>query len=59
MIVWPTALYVVGLAPLARLMAEVTGAVAVAVAWLEVSPAPDAVALLVTEPALRSAWLIV
>ena len=33
--------------------------VAVAVAWFEVSPAPDAVALLVTEPALRSAWLMV
>src|SRR5450756_3160940 len=55
----PTALYVVGLADFVRLMVLVWLALTVAWASFEVSPAPWAVALFVTWPASRSAWVIV
>src|SRR5436189_24185 len=56
---WPTALYVVVSALLASVRALFWFAVTVAVASCEVAPLPDAVALLVIEPASRSAWVIV
>src|SRR5437867_6762612 len=57
--VCPTALYVVGLALLASVMAFVWLAVTVADTSVEVRPLPEAVALLVIEPASMSAWVIV
>src|SRR2546428_238932 len=45
--VWPAALYVAGLALLARVSALVWVAVTVAVAGAEVAPLPEAVAVLV------------
>src|SRR5439155_1615084 len=56
---WPTALYVVGLALLTSVMAFVWLAVTVADTSVEVRPLPEAVALLVIEPASMSAWVIV
>src|SRR5437870_3913918 len=56
--VWPTALYEAGLALLARLSALVWVAVTVALAGGEVAPLPEAVAVLVIEPASRSACVI-
>src|SRR5437667_383007 len=55
---WPTALYVVGLALLTSVMAFVWLAVTVAATSVEVRPLPEAVALLVIEPASMSAWVI-
>src|SRR5438876_7587223 len=55
---WPTALYVVGLALLTSVMAFFWLAVTVTDAWFEVRPLPEAVALLVIEPASMSAWVI-
>ncbi len=52
-------LKLVSVAFLVRLNVLVCVAVAVAVAWLEVAPPPDAVARLVRVPASRSAWVIV
>src|SRR2546422_978788 len=57
--VWPAALYVAGLALLARVSALVWVAVTVALAGAEVAPLPEAVAVLVIEPASRSACVIV
>src|SRR5437764_5423157 len=57
--VCPTALYVVGLAILASVRALFWLAVTVKDAWFEVRPLPEAVALLVIEPASMSAWVIV
>src|SRR5205823_13920481 len=57
--VWPIALYVAGLALLARVSALVCVAVTVALAGAEVAPLPEAVAVLVIEPASRSACVIV
>src|SRR5204863_202577 len=56
---WPTVLYVAGSALLASVIALFWLAVTVAVASCEVAPLPDAVALLVIEPASRSARVIV
>src|SRR5450759_40835 len=55
----PTALYVVGLADFTRSSLGPCTALTVAWASFEVSPAPWAVALFVTWPASRSAWVIV
>jgi hypothetical protein len=41
----------------AKIIGGVTAALTVALAVLLVSPAPDALAVFVTEPAVRSAWL--
>src|SRR5436309_4299544 len=57
--VWPAALYVAGLALLPRVSALVWVAVTVAVAGAEVAPLPETVAVLVIEPASRSACAIV
>src|SRR5436190_1877240 len=57
--VWPVALYVVGLALLVRVSVLVCVAVTVALAGAEVAPLPEAVAVLVIEPASRSACVIV
>src|SRR5438034_256726 len=57
--VCPTALYVVGLALLASARTLFWLAVTVKEAWFEVRPLPEAVALLVIEPASTSAWVIV
>src|SRR5207249_7495050 len=57
--VWPTALYVAGLALLAKVSALVCVAVTVALAGAEVAPLPEAVAVLVIEPASRSVCVIV
>src|SRR5207249_3467214 len=57
--VCPTALYVVGLALLASARTLFWLAVTVKEAWFEVRPLPEAVALLVIEPASMSAWVIV
>src|SRR5881628_240304 len=57
--VWPTALYETGLAFLTRLSALVWVAVTVALAGGEVTPLPEAVAVLVIEPASRSACTMV
>src|SRR5213080_5416122 len=57
--VWPAALYVAGLALLARVSVLVCVAVTVAVAGAEVAPLPETVAVLVIEPASRSACVIV
>src|SRR5436309_2123703 len=59
MITVPTVLYVVGLAPLASVIALVSIACTVALASGEVAPLPEAVAVLVIEPALRSACVMV
>ena len=56
--VCPTALYVVGLALLASARTLFWLAVTVNEAWFEVRPLPEAVALLVIEPASMSAWVI-
>src|SRR5881409_1604713 len=56
--VCPTALYVVGLAVLASARTLFWLAVTVNEAWFEVRPLPEAVALLVIEPASMSAWVI-
>src|SRR5206468_9106174 len=56
--VCPTALYVVGLALLASVRTLFWLAVTVNEAWFEVRPLPEAVALLVIEPASMSAWVI-
>src|SRR5205823_5377857 len=53
------ALYVAGLALLARVSVLVCVAVTVAVAGAEVAPLPEGVAVLVIEPASRSACAIV
>src|SRR5437773_559677 len=53
--VWSTALYVAGLALLTKVSALVCVAVTVTVAGAEVAPLPEAVAVLVIEPASRSA----
>src|SRR5207249_2183055 len=55
--VWPTALYEAGLALLTKVSALVCVAVTVTVAGAEVAPLPEAVAVLVIEPASRSAWI--
>src|SRR2546422_365011 len=52
--VCPVALYVAGLALLAKVSALVCVAVTVTVAGAEVAPLPEAVAVLVIEPASRS-----
>src|SRR5437870_3864812 len=57
--VWPVALYVAGLALLARVSAFACVAVTVALAGAEVAPLPETVAVLVIEPASRSACVIV
>src|SRR5436309_9737035 len=57
--VWPTALYETGLALLTKVSVLVCVAVTVAVASAEVAPLPEAVAVLVIEPASRSACVIV
>src|SRR5438034_84813 len=57
--VCPTALYVVGVALLASARTLFWLAVTVNDAWFEVRPLPEAVALLVIEPASMSAWVIV
>src|SRR5206468_9389526 len=57
--VCPTALYVVGLALLASARTLFWLAVTVNETWFEVRPLPEAVALLVIEPASMSAWVIV
>src|SRR5204863_7878405 len=56
---WPTAPYVVGLALLASVRTLFWLPVTVNEAWFEVRPLPEAVALLVIEPAAMSAWVIV
>src|SRR5437867_4342919 len=55
----PPALYVVGLALLSIARALSCLAVTVADASVEVRPLPEAVALLVIDPASMSAWVIV
>src|SRR5438094_9773182 len=57
--VCPTALYVAGVALLASAISLFWLAVTVNEAWFEVRPLPEAVALLVIEPASMSAWVIV
>src|SRR5207249_10079531 len=57
--VCPTALYVVGFALLASARTLFWLPVTVNEAWFEVRPLPEAVALLVIEPASMSAWVIV
>src|ERR1041385_414387 len=57
--VCPTALYVVGLALLASARTLLWLPVTVTETWFEVSPLPEAVALLVIEPASMSACVIV
>src|SRR5438093_4920627 len=57
--VCPTALYVVGFALLASARTLFWLAVTVKEAWFEVRPLPEAVDLLVIEPASMSAWVIV
>ena len=56
---WPTVLYVVGFALLASVRTLFWLAVTVKEAWFEARPLPEAVALLVIEPASMSAWVIV
>src|SRR5207249_8412651 len=57
--VCPTAPYVVGLALLASARTLFWLPATVNEAWFEVRPLPEAVALLVIEPASMSAWVIV
>src|SRR2546430_667789 len=57
--VWPTALYETGLALLTKVSVLVCVAVTVALAGAEVAPLPEAVAVLVIEPASRSVCFIV
>src|SRR5260221_514231 len=57
--VWPTAEYVVGVGVFTSDTVLVWTAVTVACAWLESVPATCAVAWLVTDPAFRSACVIV
>src|SRR2546426_438427 len=56
---WPTVLYVVGFALLASVRTLFWLPATVNEAWFEVRPLPEAVALLVIEPASMSAWVIV